>query len=520
MRRMFLRLLGLVAFFNLGAPPLAAENQSQPLFERVTEKARRLARETYAPADTSDLPEPLQQMSYDEYREIRFKKDRALWDGKSRFSVELFHRGFLYREPVTIHEIADGGVRQVPYDTKLFEYGDQQAVEGELGDSLGFAGFRIHYPINTADYNDEVVAFLGASYFRMVGRGQSYGLSARGLAVDTALPQGEEFPRFTEFWLVRPDAEATTVTFYALLDSESVTGAYRFRLEPGKRTALNVEARLFTREPVEKLGVAPLTSMFMWGENSERPPDDVRPEVHDSDGLLMHTGQDEWIWRPLTNPKRLQISSLMDDAPRGFGLAQRDRRFRSYHDLDSRYETRPGLWVSPLGGDWGKGVVQLVEIPSELESNDNIAAFWVPDTPIEAGERYTFRYRLETYGARRNASNVAAVQGTRIGRGGDPEAKKDKKTQHKTRRFLVRFSGGELEGLDPTQPVEARLSASTGEVTEIDTRALPRSDGWQVDFELSPHPDGRASDLRLHLTLHGRRVSETWNYVWDPERTG
>lgn len=490
-----------------------ARGNPDNLFDRVTDRARTLADEPYAGTDNGDIPDALADLSYQQYRDIRFRKNHALWKDDSLFSIELFHLGFLYREPVVLHEVVDGDIEAVHYDSARFDYGKNDDLEDELDTVPGYAGFRIHFPINRKDYRDEVVAFLGASYFRMVGSGQAYGLSARGLAIDTGLPKGEEFPRFTEFWLVRPGPEAGSMLFYALLESESVVGAYRFVLTPGTDTMLDVEARLFARRDVEKLGVAPLTSMFMYGENSVRFHDDYRPEVHDSDGLLMHNGDGEWIWRPLTRGDELQVSRLMDKEPRGFGLVQRDREFDHYLDAESSFHRRPSHWVTPRGGDWEEGALELVEIPSRVETNDNIVASWIPEKPFKAGQDRVYKYRLRTFEAGLAGHQQATVERTRIGWSAVPGA--DDKPPRSERRFIVDFSGGELGDLHASQPVQAQLSTSNGEAGDVNVMQLPDNHGWRVAFKLKPEGD-RAADMRLFLTLRGRRLSETWNYVWRP----
>lgn len=508
------QLLTLVLALTAAGPLALAEQPDKPLFDHVTDKARKLAEGEQSQPGDNGIPDALADLNYSQYRDIRFKKDHALWKDDAMFNVELFHLGFLYRQPVVLHEVVDGEVRTVKYEGALFDYGKNEGLDEQLGQDLGFAGFRIHFPINRKDYHDEVIAFLGASYFRMVGSGQSYGLSARGLAVNTALPEGEEFPRFTEFWLVRPEPNAHSMTLYALLMSKSVVGAYRLDLTPGTNTVLDVEARLFARRDIQKLGVAPLTSMFLFGENSVQHFDDHRPEVHDSDGLLMHTGGDEWIWRPLTNGKSLQVSSLLDQSPNGFGLVQRDRRFDSYLDMESRYQRRPSHWISPSGGDWGKGAVELIEIPSREETNDNIVAFWVPDEQFKAGQERTFKYSLRTFGSKLAAEQLAVVERTRIGWGAVPGM--ENKPPRSLRQFIVDFADGELSELDGSQPVEAELSTSSGEVRDVNVTRLPADHGWRVAFKLQPE-EGKPSDMRMFLTFRDRRVSETWNYVWRPE---
>ena len=338
------------------------------LFEDVAARARGLSQTKYSPSETV-LPAAVTGLDYDQYRSIRFRPEAALWKHESLFEIQLFHLGFVYREPVRIHLVDEGQIAALPFEPTLFRYdGRAAAVADAIAPEHGYAGFRIHYPLNDAAIQDEVVVFLGASYFRLLGRGHVYGLSSRGLAVDVALDTGEEFPAFREFWLVRPEPEATTVTFYALLDSPSVTGAYRFDLEPGAPTTLDVEARLYARETVAKLGIAPLSSMFLYGQNRMPTFDDFRPQVHDSDGLLMHTSSDEWIWQPLGNGPGVRVTSLPDHAPRGFGLVQRDRKFDSYLDVEANYHRRPSEWVALGDGNWGSGSVELLAFPRAQSS--------------------------------------------------------------------------------------------------------------------------------------------------------
>jgi periplasmic glucans biosynthesis protein len=498
------------------ATPAAAETgpgEIDALYDTVTERAEALAGHPHDPG-TGELPEALRDLDYDTYRQIRFRPEAALWGDEGLFSVQLFHTGFLFEAPVHLHTVEDGEVTSLDFDAARFRYDDAAA---DLPDrdltGAGHAGFRLHFPLNRGDYQDEFAVFLGASYFRLVGRGQGYGLSARGLAIDTALPRGEEFPAFREFWLIRPAPEATRMTVLALLDSPSLAGAYRFDIAPGRDIQVEVTARLFARRNVEQLGVAPLTSMFAHGDTTPRGVDDHRPAVHDSDGLMVHTGSGEWIWRPLTNPRSLRVSSLLDQNPAGFGLAQRERDFDRYLDLEARYDRRPSQWVEPLS-PWGAGRVQLVEIPAPDETHDNIVAFWVSDTPLRAGESRELRYRTHTFGAEPAEPTPARVVRTRQGWGGVPGERQP--PPRSRRHFMVDFAGGELTGLSPDQPVEAELSASRGRVHHLQARALPDGRGWRASFRLDP--EGRQpSDLRLQLSLRGEVISETWNHVWHPD---
>ncbi len=506
---------GLALLLAATSPAAAAATPEaiEALFARVTEDAEALAARPHDP-DTATLPAALRDLDYDTYRQIRFRPEAALWRDAGRFTVQLFHTGFLFDAPVRLNSVEAGEVIPLDFDPERFRYDD--AAAGLLRQDLagaGHAGFRLHFPLNRAAVQDEFAVFLGASYFRLVGRGQGYGLSARGLAIDTARPRGEEFPAFREFWLVRPAPEATRMTVLALLDSPSLAGAYRFDIAPGRDIEVEVTARLFARRDVETLGIAPLTSMFAQGDTTPRAVDDHRPAVHDSDGLLVLTGEEEWIWRPLTNPQALRVSALLDRDPGGFGLVQRARDFTHYLDLEARYERRPSQWVKPLE-PWGAGRVQLVEIPAPDETHDNIVAFWVSDTPLRAGEARELRYRTHTFAAEPAGAPPARVIRTRQGWGGVPG---DPDPPPRSRRhFLVDFAGGELEGLAGDQPVTAELTASRGEVHHLQARPLPEGRGWRASFRLDPEGDA-PSDLRLRLRLHGEVISETWNHVWHPD---
>jgi glucans biosynthesis protein len=490
------------------------------LFDTIEARAQKLASRPYDP-DAAKLPEALAKLSYSQYRAIRFRPAAALWRDESLFEVQLFHPGFLYREPVVINLVEAAGKddesprggRPLVFDPELFRYdGPAADVADAVTPDLGFAGFRIHFPINAEDYKDEFLVFQGASYFRIVGPGQLYGLSARGLAVDTAESRGEEFPVFREFWLEKPAADAAQLVIHALLDSPSVTGAYRFEVRPGAPTEIGVEARLYARKDVGKLGIAPLTSMFLHGKNSVRFKDDFRPQVHDSDGLLMLTAAGEWIWRPLTNPRHLHVSSLLDEGPLGFGLFQRDRDFSNYADMEARYERRPSLWVIPEG-TWGRGRVELVEIPTDSETHDNITAYWVPEQALKAGERRRYRYRLRSVDASVREHQLAQVSQTRIGWAAIPGQSNPPPRGH--RQFIVDFAGGPLAALGSRQPVRAEIEKNRGEISDLDVSMLPDGGGWRASFKLAPDGD-QPSDMRLSLHLRDQRLSEVWSYVWHP----
>jgi glucans biosynthesis protein len=483
----------------------------------VERRARALARAPYRPRPTS-LPGGLDELDYDSHRAIRFRPDAALWSSEGRFQVQLFHPGSLFTKPVRLH-VVDDSVRALPFDPDLFRYEGPAAGVRErvapVADRLGYAGFRVHFPLNDADRMDEVAVFQGASYFRLVGPGQVYGLSGRGLAIDVASDRPEEFPDFTEFWLVRPAPDADTLIVHALLESPSVTGAYRFALVPGDRTELVVDARLFARTDVVKLGVAPLSSMFLYDANLAGAFDDFRPEVHDSDGLLMHTRSEEWIWRPLGNRRGLRVTSLRDVDPLGFGLAQRARDFDAYLDLEARYHLRPSAWVRVDSADrWGPGGVELLEIPTETEFNDNIAAYWVPDGPFLAGDARRYRYKVSTFEARLPQQTLGQVVRTRVGSTSLPGAPAEDATH--SRRFVIDFGGGPLEGLGPDTDVEVIAETLAGSIDEVRAEPLPDGAGWRASFRVRAGGD-RPPDMRVYLASGGRPLTETWSYAWYPE---
>src|SRR5581483_5722255 len=374
-------------------------------------------------------------------------------------------------------------------------------IADKIPADLGFAGFRIAFPLYRKDEFNHVIVFAGASYFRAVAKGEVFGLSARGLAIDTGLPSGEEFPFFKEFWLERPAPNAREMTLYALLDSPSLSGAYAFTVAPGERTVVGVRARLFFRKPVKELGVAPLTSMFYFGEEKPRPALDWRPEVHDSDGLLMHSAAGEWVWRPLGNPEKLRLSYFEFDNPRGFGLLQRDRDFRDYQDLETRHELRPNAWVVPAS-PWGKGAVKLVEIPSPSETNDNMVAYWLPRSQPPEGRPLDLAYRIYFDSEERTDPALARATATRIG-GGDKEDWK---------RIVVDFAGGKIKALPESAPVKAVIAlGSSGQLVQQNVARNAVTGGWRLAFQVKP-VKGKPLEIRAYLQNGKNILSETWSY--------
>ena len=490
----------------------------EKLFDVITARAKKLASEPYVAPKDLEL-EALTSIGYQDYRAIRFRPDQAIWKDQSLYEVQLFHPGFLYKSPVAINTLEQNAeVKSLPFKTDYYRYDATAApLEAEISTAikntqLGHAGFRLHFPLNNSEYKDEVAVFQGASYFRLVGPHQVYGLSARGLAVDTALSSGEEFPVFKEFWLVKPAPEDTTIVLYALLDSPSVAGAYRFELTPSTNTEVKTQMQIFARKDINKLGIEPLTSMFYHGENSTKFFDDYRPEVHDSDGLLMQSAEGQWVWRALNNPKKLSVTSFSYDNPKGFGLAQRDRDFNNYLDTEAHYHNRPSMWIEPMGS-WGKGRVELVEIPTDTETNDNIVSYWVPEQAMKAGDSLSFSYKLSTFNATLASQDKASVLRTRIGSAALPGEKNPPPKSH--RQFTVDFSGENINQLSANFAMKADLTLSSGEISDKTVQQLPNNQGWRVAFKVAPEGD-KPVDMRLSLKLRDKEISEVWSYVWYP----
>ncbi|MFH5926173.1 glucan biosynthesis protein [Roseomonas xinghualingensis] len=483
----------------------AAQNAASPFDDTTVRRmARELAGKPYAAPDDK-LPGKLADIGYDEYRTIRYDAQRALWRAQSLpFQMQPFHRGFLFKQKVSLFEVADGKATPIPYDPSAFNLSE---VGGPPTGDLGFAGFRLTNPMNRPDHFDEVAAFVGASYFRAIGKGHVYGLSARGLAIATAERSGEEFPLFRAFWLQRPQTGGNSMVVHALLDSPSTTGAFRFTIRPGDETVFDVESRLYPRVEMPTAGIAPLTSMFLHSPLDDLGTDDFRPGVHDSDGLMLSTGRGEAIWRPLANPRELQVSVFADANPRGFGLMQRRRAFADYQDLEARYEKRPGAWVEPIG-DWGEGAVHLVEIPTNEEIHDNIAAFWRPKMPLRPGQEYSYVYRLHwaSGAAFGMAGRPAPAQFEQAAEGGRGQGR---------RLFVLEARGGRLASLPEGAEPVLDVSASTGKIENAVAQRNPETGGWRVSFELVPG-NQRLVELRALLKTEQEPLTETWLFRWTP----
>lgn len=491
--------MGFACFPGMSRTCLAEDTGGSVVFENLRARARELAREAPGASEGAKLPPFVADLAYDQYLQIRVPDRGTVWHGEDvRFHVQFFHPGYLYREPVRVYILEEGERREIPFSPDFFDY-SRLTLPEPVPEDLSFAGIRLLYPLHEVGHRDEIAVFLGMSYLRLLGARQVFGASLRGLAIDTAESTGEEFPRFSEFAVERPKGVADQIRVYALLESRRVTGAYSFLIRPGEVTEADVEASLFFREEVQKVGLAPLTSMFLFGENQSRNAPDFRPEVHDSDGLLVETKDGGRLWRPLTNPPKVHRVSRFTD-PAGFGLLQRDRDFDHYQDLEARSELRPSLWVKPWG-DWGKGRIELVEIPTEHEGNDNIVAYWVPEGKIPAQEEYPFRYTVSAFLGKPDLPpvNLWSVEATRV----EPTPERI--------RFVLDFEGGTPVAADQ---VALGVTASRGQIKYQGLQDNPRTGGLRAVFDHIPEGE-EAIELRVELKRGDRVVSETWVYpVW------
>ena len=497
----YLNLIFLGACLGAACPQGRADDVFD--FEVLRFNAKMLAAKAFEQVPVS-VPEPLLKLNYDQYRDIRFRPSESLWRrDRLPFELQFFHPGFTFDRPVHIYTVQGRSVEPVAFSPALFDYGMNRVPS--VPSTTGFAGFRLLYALNKP--GDELGSFLGASYFRFLCQHAIYGLSARGLAINTGEQGGEEFPVFREFWVERPSPDSRSLNVYALLDGPTAAGAFRFQITPGADTVVQVHEVLYCRHNPAVLGIAPLTSMFWHGKNTNQSFDDFRPEVHDSDGLMMFTGAEEWIWRPLSNPGATRVASFSDQNPKGFGLIQRERRFENYQDLEADYHMRPSAWVEPVGL-WGRGSVRLVELHAPDESYDNITAFWVPEALPPAGEPIEVTYRLHWFLDQIHPP-AGYVVATRHGRTATQESELE--------RFFIDFDGAYLgkQGSDPQ--IEPMVTVGQGATLANSTiQKNPFNGTWRVAFAIRPDGSGKPVELRCYLRKQPHALTETWSYLWQP----
>lgn len=503
-------------------PPVLLGSPEPFSFDMLKARAAQKIKEPYTPPE-KPAPEIVAKLTYEEWGKISYKTARALFvNNTGRFPVSFFHLGKFFQKAVTMNLVDKGVARKIIYDPSYFDMPATSPAH-DLQKGAGFAGFKIHEAIDGKLYDwhkNDWVAFLGAAYFRAIGELHQYGLSARAVALDTAVAtKDEEFPDFTEVYFEEtPDGDA--VTLYAMMEGPSIVSAVKFILSRGKGVVMDITQEMFLRAPIVRFGLAPLTSMYWFSETKKQTAVDWRPEVHDSDGLAMWTGWGEHLWRPLNNPPRTMASAFGDENPKGFGLLQRDRNFDHYQD-GVNYDRRPSLWVEPLGSldgkdggkGWGKGAIHLVEIPTDDEIHDNIVAMWVPQEPAGAGTHLSFAYRLHWLADEPYPTPLARVMATRLGNGGQPGLPRPKGV----RKFIVEFWGGPLETLPFGVKPEVRVSASRGTFSYVFAEAVP--DGvaghWRAWFDLTVE-GADPVEMRCTLEAQGKPLTETWLYQYHP----
>ena len=494
------------------AVPAAAQPFS---FDALSAAMKDAATRPYE-APSVEMPEVVANLTYDEHRSIRFNPDKFHWAGEGRFAIDAFHPGWLFKEPVRLFDVIGGEANELHFGAKDFLY--QPPLDATRFDGIelpGVAGFRLHTYLNAPDKLDELAAFLGASYFRMLGKGSVYGLSARGLAVNTATQNPEEFPRFTAFYVEKPQQGDDVVAVHATLDGPSQTGVMRFVVMPGETTRVDVTARFFLRADIERIGIAPMTSMFLFGGANRSAFDDYRERVHDSEGLAIVRRNGDEIWRPLNNPAVLANSFFVEENPRAFGLMQREREFDAYQDAGAHYERRPSLLIEPLN-DWGKGSISLIEIPTELEVNDNIVCFWTPESPAKAGDALEFAYRMSWGTIPMDRERTARVVHFSAGSGGVSGIENEKGL----RKFVIDFEGGALDDFNAQTIVKPSVELSGAEIVHATADRISGTNRWRLVLDLRPAGDTPV-EMNASLTQAGVRVSEIWAYQWrvrDAER--
>lgn len=489
----FVSLLPMQAFASFG-------------FDNVIEHARQLAAQPYK--EPEQIPRFMQDLTYNQYQDIRFNPDKSLWqDTKSKFQVMLVPPGLFYKHSVRLNVVSGNKSKPLAFDKDNFVFTDTE-LQKLVPPDLGHAGFKLTYPFNTPNVANQFLVFAGASYLRGVGKENAFGISARGIAVDTGLPSGEEFPSFVEFWLVKPNPKAKEMMLYGLLDGPSLSGAYQFRVMPGDATKMDVRAVLFPRNNMKMLGIAPLTSMFYYGENTSRPRGEWRGEVHDSDGLLIENGDSgEWLWRPLLNPTTLTMDYFATNNVRGFGLLQRDAHFGNFGDLGANYHKRPSTWVTPENG-WGPGDVVLVQLPTPEETNDNIVAFWTPRQAPMPNTPYYIGYSLSFGNANIPKEKMGRAINTYIGDGNMIGGGHVKGAY----RVIVDFTGGDLARTPADAAVTATVTAQEqGEILEQYVEYNAPMKAWRLSMLTKP-AEARPLDVRAFLTLNDKALTETWTY--------
>ncbi len=521
-RRTLLKLLAAVQAFGLEPAFAATADAPSKLsfgppsrfdFETLKGMVADLAAKPYAPPPMPD-PDIVKTMNFDTAKHILPDPDHALFgDGRGPYPISLLAVGQLFPKTVRMFALTDGQAREVIFQADYFKSPPDGPLSKLPPTPSPFAGleFLQAYDKPVLRGHEGWARFIGASYFRAVGEANQFGVSSRAVAQNSGIAIPEEFPDFTHFWVGEGETDDDPITLYALLDGPSIVGAYRFVMHRGRGTTMDITLQLHIRQPIERLGISPMTSMFWYSESVKGAATDWRPEIHDSDGVAMWTANGDHLWRPLIDPDKLTISKFPDDKFRGFGLMQRDKNYDHYLDAVF-YERRPCCWCEPIG-DWGKGSVQLLEIPTDNEIYDNIVLSWVADAPNKAGDVLDYRFKLLWRDTDPYPGKLALCVATRLGAGDIQGAPRSKVL----RKFILEFKGGFQATRVADAKPEPVLETSRGKFLNIVVEPSPDGDLglWRIQFDLDP--DGTDPvDLRCHLAYQGEALTETWVYHYVP----
>jgi len=506
-----------VLAISVSAAVVWADEDDITTYDQLKDHAAKLANTPFMDWH-QEPPKEIRKLSYDQYRDIRFNPKKAIWRyDHIPFQVQLFHPGWIQSDQVNIYLIENRRVEPIRYNQDLFDFGTNSTIKLPAN-KMKFSGLRVHYPLNRPDYLDELVVFQGATYFRALAKNLVYGLSARAIAVNCGGPETEEFPRFRALWLNRPGDKDTSITIFGLIDSPSLAAAAEFIITPGTTTVMRNRITIYARKKIAHLGIAPLTSMYWYGRQTGLHFSDFRPEVHDSDGLLMNNGSGEWLWRPLAHEGKFRFCSFIDKNPKGFGLIQRDLSFSSYVDLEAHYQDRPSTWVTPIG-DWGEGSIRLLELPTVDEFNDNIVAFWEPKKGLAPRQSAEFAYELQWFSDNPKLPATGRTITTRVADIPDPEDK-DRVADGKTviRKFVLDFRWPEAAE-DATSTNKLVSSVSVQNATLVGKpvqqyNAYERT--WRLFFKAAAPKGGTPVECRAFISRNAKPVTETWIYLWNP----
>ena len=469
---------------------------------KVVEMARALAAEPHKPPGSAPL-DPLGSASPEEIATIRYRTGDLIWAGAGlAFAIEPVHRSRNFPGEVELYTVEGTTASRVVYDPARCDFGTLKPPPASA--HLGFTGFRI---LRRRDDGQLLPAasLVNASILAGIAPNQAWGAISRPLSVHLPDQIGEEPSQMRAVWIEQPRSVATELVMHALVDTPSLAGAIRFTLRADDATVIDTECTLFTRKQVDHLALAPVQATYLAGPIDWPPTPDMRPAVYEAAGVQMQTGNGEWIWRPVSNRSRLQISGFVDRDPQGYGLMQRDRGFGAFLDDENDWQRRPSVWIEPIG-KWGAGEVTLLEIPAASQNNKNIACYWRPRPGLAAGAEVNYAYRQFWSWQAPSRPDGAIVTASRIGR--IPGDTSEGKT-----RFLVQFEGGQLGDPAKAAAIVPTIWSSAGKVAAIRVYRAPRQNSMRVVFDLDAGGQPLV-ELRVWLKHDNAPMSEAWLYRW------